>query len=118
MFSVQATIAQEVTRALGVTLAPTERTALERAPTGNLSAYDAYLRGSVAAPPDFTIGAERIVSRLQGIYGTTPREPVCEETHSRTSTAHRRSNRPANLSLSDRCYPRARRTAVASERTP
>ena len=62
VFSVQTHIAEQVTRALDVALAPKEKQALASRPTGNLSAYDAYLRGNAANPPDLTVGAERIVS--------------------------------------------------------
>jgi serine/threonine-protein kinase len=62
VFAVQTQIAEKVTSALGVTLAPSEREVLGSTPTSNLSAYDAYLRGNAANPPDFTVGAERIVN--------------------------------------------------------
>jgi serine/threonine-protein kinase len=65
VFSVQTQIAEQVTSALGVALAPVEREVLAAKPTTNLTAYDAYLRGNAAAPPDFTIGAERIVNGLR-----------------------------------------------------
>ena len=65
VFSVQTRIAEQVTSALGVALAPAERQVLTSRPTANLSAYDAYLRGNAAAPPDYTIGAERIVNGLR-----------------------------------------------------
>ena len=62
VFSVQTHIAEQVTHALDVALAPKEKQALTSKPTANLSAYDAYLRGNAANPSDFAIGAERIVS--------------------------------------------------------
>jgi eukaryotic-like serine/threonine-protein kinase len=64
VFAVQSAIAEQVTSALGVALAPPERTTIGAQPTRNLSAYDAYLRGNAAMPPDFTIGFDRIISGL------------------------------------------------------
>jgi serine/threonine protein kinase/tetratricopeptide (TPR) repeat protein len=65
VFAVQSRIAEQVTTALGITLAPHEREALATQPTANLSAYDAYLRGAAAMPSDFAIGGPRIVSGLK-----------------------------------------------------
>lgn len=45
IFEVQAEISQSVIGPLGVTLLPEEKSALRRAPTRNLEAYRAYLRG-------------------------------------------------------------------------
>ncbi len=45
IFEVQAEISQRVTGPLGVTLLPEEKSALQRAPTKNLEAYRAHLRG-------------------------------------------------------------------------
>jgi serine/threonine-protein kinase len=46
IFSVQSDIAEEVARALDITLLEPQRRAIEAAPTRNLEAYDAYLRGN------------------------------------------------------------------------
>lgn len=45
LFSVQAEIAEEVTRSLEATLAPEEQIALSEAPTASMAAYDLYLLG-------------------------------------------------------------------------
>ena len=45
VFSIQSDIAHQVTRALEVELTPGEQIRVQRAPTGNLEAYDLYLRG-------------------------------------------------------------------------
>ena len=69
VFAVQTQIAEQVTNALGMALAPQEREAVEIKPTSNLNAYDAYLRGNAANPPDFTVGAERIVQGFRSAVG-------------------------------------------------
>jgi eukaryotic-like serine/threonine-protein kinase len=48
VFGVQRQIADDVARALGVTLLPADSTALNTMTTANLAAYDAYLRGNAA----------------------------------------------------------------------
>ncbi|HET6637994.1 MAG TPA: tetratricopeptide repeat protein [Gemmatimonadota bacterium] len=50
VFDVQADIASRVAAALDVALGAEEREALAAAPTANLAAYDAYLKGVEAAP--------------------------------------------------------------------
>jgi TolB-like protein/tetratricopeptide (TPR) repeat protein len=45
IFAVQAEIAEETAHHLGVTLLESEREAMQRRPTENLAAYEAYLRG-------------------------------------------------------------------------
>jgi TolB-like protein/DNA-binding winged helix-turn-helix (wHTH) protein/Flp pilus assembly protein TadD len=45
IFEVQAEISQRVIGRLGITLLPAEKRELRREPTGNLDAYQAYLRG-------------------------------------------------------------------------
>ena len=45
IFAVQAEIAEETARRLGVTLLESEREAMHRRPTDDLDAYEAYLRG-------------------------------------------------------------------------
>jgi serine/threonine-protein kinase len=59
VFQVQGRIAGEVARALDVALAEPEREQLEDRPTGNLAAYDAFLRG------------EEISQRMTGIDPAT-----------------------------------------------
>ncbi len=49
IFRVQAMVAQRVAAALNVKLAPPERQALEAWPTGNLQAYENFLRGNAYA---------------------------------------------------------------------
>jgi len=55
VFQVQADIATRVARELQVALTPSAQRAIVKQPTGNLEAYDAYLRGQAieAAHPDF-----------------------------------------------------------------
>jgi serine/threonine-protein kinase len=65
VFQVQSGIAEQVTNALGVALAATERQALAVQPTANLSAYDAYLRGNALYPSDWRIGMDQLVAGLQ-----------------------------------------------------
>src|SRR5262249_39289990 len=48
IFALQDEITQKIRHALNVTLAPEERARFRRAPTANLEAYDAYLRGEAA----------------------------------------------------------------------
>jgi serine/threonine-protein kinase len=48
VFQVQADVAERVARELGVALAAGQRRYLEERPTGNLAAYDLYLRGRYA----------------------------------------------------------------------
>jgi TolB-like protein/Flp pilus assembly protein TadD len=56
IFRVQSEIAQSVTTRLGLTLLEHERGSLEAAPTGNLPAYQAFLRGRfIAGQPHFTL---------------------------------------------------------------
>ena len=50
VFEVQADIAGRVAAALDLALGAEEREALAAAPTANLAAYDAYLKGGEAAP--------------------------------------------------------------------
>ena len=64
VFQVQGNIAEQVTRALDVTLQEPERRQFAARPTSNLSAYDAYLRGNAVYPTDFTVGLDRITSGL------------------------------------------------------
>ncbi|PYL06932.1 MAG: hypothetical protein DME33_12305 [Verrucomicrobia bacterium] len=45
LFSIQADIAQKIAGQLHVKIAPAEKLAIERKPTNNPAAYDAYLRG-------------------------------------------------------------------------
>jgi adenylate cyclase len=45
IFSIQEEIARQVVQALQVTLSPTEKATLGKAPTGDIQAYDYYLRG-------------------------------------------------------------------------
>ena len=45
IFSMQEEIARQVVQALQVTLSPTEKATLGKAPTGDIQAYDYYLRG-------------------------------------------------------------------------
>jgi len=55
VFKVQSEIAKQVTDQLGVTLAGSERAAVDLQPTDNLDAYQAYLRGRYyATRPHFT----------------------------------------------------------------
>jgi len=46
IFQVQARIAEEIAGALGITIAESDRARLEKRPTNNMQAYEAYLRGS------------------------------------------------------------------------
>jgi serine/threonine protein kinase/tetratricopeptide (TPR) repeat protein len=45
VFAIQEGIAQNIVESLQVTLTPAERRAMEKPPTGNVQAYDFYLRG-------------------------------------------------------------------------
>ncbi len=45
IFAIQAEIANSIARQLEVALSPREKAALRKAPTGNVHAYDCYLRG-------------------------------------------------------------------------
>jgi non-specific serine/threonine protein kinase len=56
VFAVQSEIAEQVVRALGVTLLETERGGVHDRPTDNLEAYQAFLRGRwIASQPHFSI---------------------------------------------------------------
>jgi len=60
VFKVQSDIAEQVTSALGIALADTERLALNTKPTDNPEAYEAYLRGRAA----FNNGVDEVNARL------------------------------------------------------
>ena len=49
VFQVQADIATKVAEAMGVALADSARAELVAKPTGNLAAYDAFLKGEAAS---------------------------------------------------------------------
>ncbi|UCE19574.1 MAG: protein kinase [Gemmatimonadota bacterium] len=56
IFTIQSDIAQKVTEQLGITLLDSERRSVEAKPTGNLEAYQAYLRGRYFAErPHFSL---------------------------------------------------------------
>jgi TolB-like protein/Flp pilus assembly protein TadD len=61
LFSIQAEIAQKVAAQLHAKIAPAEKLAIERKPTNNSAAYDAYLRGRA-----FTGGSPLDRSTLEG----------------------------------------------------
>jgi len=45
VFAIQSEVAQQIAGALRATLSPAEKKRIERSPTGNLAAYDQYLKG-------------------------------------------------------------------------
>ena len=86
VFKVQADIAGQVAQALGVALGAGEQQHLAERPTGNLAAYDAYLRaeeisGSNIDPPTLRRAA---AAYEQGWRWTPPSPPLGRNSLART----------------------------------
>ena len=69
VFEVQAGIAEQVTKALGVVIAGPGQARQFEKPTTNLSAYDAYLRGDAAMPTDLSSGVEGLLNAYTSAAG-------------------------------------------------
>jgi serine/threonine-protein kinase len=73
VFRVQADVAERVARELGVALAAGDRRHLEVPPTGDLGAYDLYLRGRYAWHQRTAAGLDQARQLLQQAVATDPR---------------------------------------------
>jgi TolB-like protein/Tfp pilus assembly protein PilF len=58
IFAIQAELSQEIAAALAAALSPQEKSLLERRPTANLDAYDAYLKAHQLTQAGLLIGTE------------------------------------------------------------
>jgi serine/threonine-protein kinase len=72
VFRVQADVAERVARELGVALATGDRQHLESRPTGDLGAYDLYLRGRYAWHQRTAAGLDQARRLLEQAIGTDP----------------------------------------------
>ncbi len=72
VFRVQAEVAERVARELGVALAAGERRHLESHPTGDLGAYDLYLRGRYAWHQRTAAGLDQARRLLEQAIATDP----------------------------------------------
>lgn len=88
IFRIQAQIAEEVARALGVTIAESERDALETRPTNNIQAHQAYLRGMDYARRDL-LKQNRSLT-VQMFQRAVELDPGFALAHAELSKAHAR----------------------------
>ncbi|UCC83409.1 MAG: tetratricopeptide repeat protein, partial [Gemmatimonadota bacterium] len=86
VFQIQSDIAQQVARALEITLLEPERRALEAAPTENLEAYDRYLRGNDYFDRAFSRETYEIAARLY--EEAVSLDPNFALAHARLSEVH------------------------------
>ena len=85
MFAIQASIAEEIARALKASLTGEERAALERRPTTDLAAYDLYLR---ARAHHLRVGYTDLL-RAEELYGQAlARDPGFALAHAQLSHVH------------------------------
>jgi TolB-like protein/Flp pilus assembly protein TadD len=73
VFRVQAEVAERVARELGVALAAGDRRQLESRPTGNIDAYDLYLRGRHAWHQRTAAGLDQARRLLEQVVAADPR---------------------------------------------
>lgn len=85
IFEIQSEIALHVADELGAALLEPERDALSRRPTDNPEAYQAYLRGMVAAD---SVGCTVIRDRIDYLHRATELDPDFVEAWAYTSRAH------------------------------
>jgi TolB-like protein/DNA-binding SARP family transcriptional activator/Tfp pilus assembly protein PilF len=110
IFHVQADIAERVTRELGVALAAGDRRHMEERPTGDLGAYDLYLRGRYAWHQRTAVGldqARRLLERAIEL------DPAFAPAHAALADVFTVMPLWRNLPP-DQTYPRAKAAALAA----
>jgi DNA-binding SARP family transcriptional activator/TolB-like protein/Tfp pilus assembly protein PilF len=110
IFHVQADIAERVTRELGVALAAGDRRHMEEGPTGDLGAYDLYLRGRYAWHQRTAVGldqARRLLERAIEL------DPAFAPAHAALADVFTVMPLWRNLPP-DQTYPRAKAAALAA----
>jgi len=112
VFRVQAEVAERVARELGVALAAGERRHLESHPTGDLGAYDLYLRGRYAWHQRTAAGLDQARRLLEQAIAA---DPAFAPAHAALADVFAVLPLWSDLPP-DQTYPRARAAALAALR--
>jgi tetratricopeptide (TPR) repeat protein len=83
VFAIQSDIAEQVARAMDVTLNPGDRPAMREVPTTNLAAYDAYLRAQASLDRDFGQNWEAQRHALESLEQAVRLDPRFAAAHAR-----------------------------------
>jgi serine/threonine-protein kinase len=90
IFAIQSDIAEQVARAMDVTLNPGDRPAVREVPTTNLRAYDAYLRAQASLDRDFGQNWEAQRLALESLEQAVRLDPRFAAAHARLGWLHAR----------------------------
>jgi TolB-like protein/DNA-binding winged helix-turn-helix (wHTH) protein len=90
LFAIQSEIAQAIAAQLGAKISPAERRAIQRAPTGDLNAFDLYTRAKALSSPAFfsNAGKKDLLEAIDLLNQAVSRDPTFFEAYCQLAWAH------------------------------
>src|SRR6478672_3334503 len=90
LFAIQSEIAQAIAAQLGAKISPAERRAIQRAPTGDLSAFDLYTRAKALSSPAFfsNAGKKDLLEAIDLLNQAVSRDPTFFEAYCQLAWVH------------------------------
>lgn len=90
LFAIQSEIAHAIAAQLGAKISPAERRAIQRAPTGDLNAFELYARAKALSSPAFfsNAGKKDLLEAIDLLNQAVSRDPAFFEAYCQLAWAH------------------------------